>query len=203
MAANESTYILSDTTGPNSGADSAFTISKNDQGASETLDTKQLIIERDSRLGPTSNLKQTGFNYVNSIIGSGVIGIPYALHRAGFGLGIVLLLVIAVLTDYSLCILVKAGNIAGVTTYQDVVEAAFGRTGFYLLTVIQFIYPFIAMISYNVIIGDTATKVFIRLFDVTSDNVFMNRNTVVFASTLFITLPLSLQKNMARLNKAS
>jgi sodium-coupled neutral amino acid transporter 11 len=113
---------------------------------------------------PLADLPETGFNYVNSIIGSGVIGIPYALHRAGFVLGIFLLIVIAVLTDYSLVILVKAGNIAGVSTYQDVVEAAFGRSGFYLLTLIQFIYPFIAMISYNVIIGDTATKAFIRIF---------------------------------------
>ena len=40
-----------------------------------TNDTRQLIIERDTnRLGPLSNLRQTGFNYVNSIIGSGVIG---------------------------------------------------------------------------------------------------------------------------------
>lgn len=59
------------------------------------------------------------------------------------------------------------------------------------------------MISYNVIIGDTATKVFIRLFNVTSDSILLNRNTVVFASTVFITLPLSLQKNIARLNKVT
>ena len=114
---------------------------------------------------PLADLPETGFNYVNSIIGSGVIGIPYALHRAGFVLGIFLLIIIGILTDYSLCILVKSGNIAGVSTYQDVVEAAFGRPGFYLLTLIQFIYPFIAMISYNVIIGDTATKAFIRIFN--------------------------------------
>lgn len=79
------------------------------------------------------------------------------------------------------------------------------------------------MISYNVIIGDTATKVFIRVFDgercqlaridevltvltdannlVTQESILLNRNTVVFASTLFITLPLSLQKNITRLNK--
>jgi len=44
-------------------------------GNDETNDTRQLIIERDTnRLGPLSNLRQTGFNYVNSIIGSGVIG---------------------------------------------------------------------------------------------------------------------------------
>ena len=153
---------------------------------------------------PLSGMSETGFNYVNSIIGSGVIGIPYALHRAGFFTGIFLLVIISILTDYSLIILVKAGNIAGVSTYQDVVEAAFGRPGFYLLTVIQFIYPFIAMISYNVIIGDTATKALVRIFNIsTRDSWFLNRNTVVLICTLLVTLPLSLQRNMARLNKIS
>jgi len=131
-------------------------------------DRKELVTLDQSENGrrgvPLADLPETGFNYVNSIIGSGVIGIPYALHRAGFVLGLFLLIIIAILTDYSLVILVKSGNIAGVSTYQDVVEAAFGRPGFYLLTIIQFIYPFIAMISYNVIIGDTATKAFIRIF---------------------------------------
>ncbi len=41
---------------------------------SEFSDTKQLVLESVNRLGPSSNLPQTGFNYVNSIIGSGVIG---------------------------------------------------------------------------------------------------------------------------------
>lgn len=148
---------------------------QNEDPSIETSDSKELVvIERandvessvDAKQGvPLADLPETGFNYVNSIIGSGVIGIPYALHRAGFVLGIFMVIIIAILTDYSLVILMKAGNIAGVSTYQDVVEAAFGRPGFYLLTLIQFIYPFIAMISYNVIIGDTATKAFIRIFN--------------------------------------
>lgn len=40
-------------------------------------------------------------------MGSGVIGIPYALHRAGFGLGLFLLIVVAVITDYSLVLMVS------------------------------------------------------------------------------------------------
>uniref|UniRef100_A0A182M5G7 Putative sodium-coupled neutral amino acid transporter 11 n=1 Tax=Anopheles culicifacies TaxID=139723 RepID=A0A182M5G7_9DIPT len=55
-----------------------------------------------------SSLPQASFNYINSIVGSGVIGIPYALHRAGFGLGLFLLVIVAVITDYSL-ILMHAG----------------------------------------------------------------------------------------------
>ncbi|XP_055387551.1 uncharacterized protein LOC129616105, partial [Condylostylus longicornis] len=52
-----------------------------------------------------SSLPQASFNYINSIVGSGVIGIPYALHRAGFGLGMFLLILVAVITDYSLILM--------------------------------------------------------------------------------------------------
>jgi len=40
-------------------------------------------------------------------VGSGVIGIPYALHRAGFGLGLALLILVAYITDYSLILMVS------------------------------------------------------------------------------------------------
>jgi len=43
---------------------------------------------------------------------------PYALHRAGFGFGLVLLILVAVITDYSLNLLIKAGYHAGVSSYQ-------------------------------------------------------------------------------------
>lgn len=112
----------------------------------------------------TTSLNHIGLNYINSILGSGIVGIPYALHKAGFGFGLFLLIALAIITDYSLSLLVKSANLAGVTSYQDLVHVAFGRPGFYLLTLLQFIYPFIAMISYNVIIGDTVTKVFKRVF---------------------------------------
>ena len=54
-----------------------------------------------------SSLPQASFNYINSIVGSGVIGIPYALHRAGFGLGMMLLILVAIITDYSLILMVS------------------------------------------------------------------------------------------------
>lgn len=109
----------------------------------------------------------------------------------------------AVVTDYSLSLLVKSANLAGVTSYQDLVHVAFGRPGFYLLTLLQFIYPFIAMISYNVIIGDTVTKVFKRVFSLHHTHLLANRNSIVFISSLFVTLPLSLQKDIAKMSKVS
>lgn len=54
-----------------------------------------------------TSLTQTSFNYINSIVGSGVIGIPYALVRAGYGMGLILLIFVAAITDYSLRLMVK------------------------------------------------------------------------------------------------
>lgn len=61
-----------------------------------------------SKVDTLSSLPQASFNYINSIVGSGVIGIPYAFHRAGFGLGLLLLVVVAFITDYSLILMVSS-----------------------------------------------------------------------------------------------
>lgn len=71
------------------------------------------------------------------------LGIPYAFHEAGFGFGIVLLIFVAFVTDYSLILMVRSGHISGKFSYQGIMEAAFGRPGYYLLGILQFTYPFI------------------------------------------------------------
>ena len=47
-----------------------------------------------------------------------VTGMPYALRLAGVGLGTFLLVFIAIITDYSLILMVKGGELAGTTSYQ-------------------------------------------------------------------------------------
>jgi len=70
-------------------------------------------------------------------------GIPYALHQAGFGTGLLLLVLVALATDYSLVLLIRSGHLSGAFSYQGLMEAAFGKPGFILLSLLQFIYPFI------------------------------------------------------------
>jgi len=75
------------------------------------------------------------------------------------------------------------------------VQEAFGRPGFYILSLLQFVYPFLTMISYNVVVGDTVTYVVKRLLNVTQDDAyFVNRQLVAFLTSLLITLPLSLYR---------
>ncbi|KAL7046932.1 hypothetical protein ACKWTF_002749 [Chironomus riparius] len=150
-----------------------------------------------------SSLSATSFNYINSIVGSGVIGIPYALVRAGFGLGLIILAVVALVTDYSLTLMIKTAHLSGRFTYPGVTESAFGKVGYYLLSLLQFMYPFLAMISYNVVVGDTLSKVLIRFYPHLGSSMGSVRFFVVFLVTLFVTTPLCLYKNVSRLAKIS
>ncbi|XP_015433361.1 PREDICTED: putative sodium-coupled neutral amino acid transporter 11 [Dufourea novaeangliae] len=173
-------------------------------GSEESYDDmRQLVGEKKEESGKFNSLPLASFNFINSIIGSGVIGIPYALHQAGFGLGIALLIAVAGLTDYSLILMVRSGHICGEMSYQGLMRASFGRTGFYILTTLQFIYPFIAMVSYNVVVGDTVTKVLIRVTGMSETSIFAHRQVVIFLATVCITIPLCLYRNVARLAKIS
>lgn len=50
-----------------------------------------------------------------------------------------------------------------------------------------------AMVSYNVVVGDTVTKVLVRIFALPSQSLLASRNFVVFLATVTVTIPLCLQ----------
>lgn len=47
------------------------------------------------------------------------------------------------MTDYSIILLIKGGNLSGTNSYQSLVRSTFGFPGFLILSGLQFLYPFI------------------------------------------------------------
>lgn len=60
-----------------------------------------------------------------------------------------------------------------------------------------------AMVSYNIVVGDTVTKVLVRMTGVEPDSVLAHREFVTLIATLLVTLPLCLQRDVARLARVS
>ncbi|XP_015724334.1 putative sodium-coupled neutral amino acid transporter 11 isoform X3 [Coturnix japonica] len=168
----------------------------------ETDDHTALVSKPRSK-GGNGDLASAGFNIINSIIGSGIIGLPYSMKEAGFPLGVLLLFGVAYITDYSIILLIKGGNLSSTNTYQELVKKTYGFLGYLILSTLQFLYPFIAMISYNIITGDTLTKVFLRIPGVGSENVLTDRRFIILFTTVIFTLPLSLYRDIAKLGKVS
>ncbi|XP_045681459.1 putative sodium-coupled neutral amino acid transporter 11 isoform X3 [Phyllostomus hastatus] len=167
------------------------------------LDDKELLVSEHKHKEKTCRESAAVFNVVNSIIGSGIIGLPYSMKQAGFPLGILLLFWVSYVTDFSLVLLIKGGALSGTDTYQSLVNKTFGFPGYLLLSVLQFLYPFIAMISYNIITGDTLSKVFQRIPGVDPENLLIGRHFIIVFSTVVFTLPLSLYRDIAKLGKIS
>ncbi|XP_056390793.1 putative sodium-coupled neutral amino acid transporter 11 isoform X3 [Hyla sarda] len=132
-----------------------------------------------------------------------MIGLPYSMKLAGLPLGIFLLLGVAYVTDYSMILLIKGGEMSATNTYQALVSRTFGFPGYLLLSVLQFLYPFAAMISYNIITGDVLPKIFQRIPGVTPRSILADRHFAILSTTIIITLPIALYRNMQRLGKVS
>lgn len=178
---------------------------------------------------------------------------------------------------------VRCGHISGRFSYPAIMEAAYGKYGYYLLSILQFMYPFLgknvftykrsrgyfclqndhllectlsvwhdllgerpflplnrapnrkihvhnpvamvhhythitfpflplfcssnistaAMISYNVVVGDTLSKVLIRFVPSWNTSMAEVRFCVVFVVTVCVVIPLCLYKNVSRLARVS
>lgn len=59
------------------------------------------------------------------------------------------------------------------------------------------------MVSYNIVVGDTVTKVIIRLIGIEPDSLFAKREVIVLIATIFVTVPLCLYRDVAKLAKVS
>ncbi|KAG9340865.1 hypothetical protein JZ751_020058 [Albula glossodonta] len=123
------------------------------------------------------------------------------MNQAGLPLGLLLLIVVGFITDYSIILLIKGGHLSGTRSYQDLVHTTFGFPGYLILSVLQFLYPFIAMVSYNIITGDTLTKVFQRIPGVGPDHIFAKRHFIILLTTVLFTFPLSLYRDISKLGK--
>lgn len=71
-----------------------------------------------------------------SAVGAGILGLPWAVATLGWGLGMGLLALCAVLSCMALCMLVEIRERSGHTSYASVVEAYFGRTMSQILALI-------------------------------------------------------------------
>ncbi|KAL3787775.1 hypothetical protein HJC23_009826 [Cyclotella cryptica] len=144
-------------------------------------------------------------NLCNVTIGAGIVGLPYAIKEAGMISGTIMIIVCATMTDYSLRQVISTGKLANVNSYETLMEATFGRPGFIFLSLNMLFLSYGAMIAYLTIIKDVLPV----LFGVTSTHEEDTphdedmKRIIMLLSSLIVILPLSMQRDMADLEKTS
>ncbi|XP_072233750.1 sodium-coupled neutral amino acid transporter 4 [Leuresthes tenuis] len=145
------------------------------------------------------------FNLSNAIMGSGILGLSYAMANTGIVLFTILLIGVAILSLYSVHLLLMTAKEGGSLIYEKLGERAFGWPG-KVATFVSIIMQNIgAMSSYLFIVKYELPEViraFLRLEE-NSGEWYMNGNYLVVFVSIGIILPLSLLKNLGYLGYTS
>ncbi|CAE7099808.1 unnamed protein product [Rhizoctonia solani] len=156
------------------------------------------LAELAARQHKGGNMLDSMFNMANSILGAGIIGLPYAVSQAGFVTGIILLVVLAGVTDWTIRLIVRNAKLSGRTSYIDIMGHCYGSSGRAAVSFFQFAFAFG---------GDTIPHVIRSIFPTLSTipvlSILTHRNFIVILCTTCISYPLSLYRSIASLAKAS
>ncbi|KAL8334660.1 hypothetical protein RB601_000240 [Gaeumannomyces tritici] len=156
---------------------------------------------------PKSSLQSAFMNMANSIIGAGIIGQPYAFKQAGLLAGVVLLVVLTIVVDWTICLIVINSKLSGANSFQGTVERCFGRTGLVAISLAQWAFAFGGMVAFGVIVGDSIPHVLLAIWPNLPEypmfGVLADRRVVIVIFTMGVSYPLSLYRDISKLAKAS
>ncbi|XP_041858975.1 sodium-coupled neutral amino acid transporter 5b [Melanotaenia boesemani] len=145
------------------------------------------------------------FNLSNAIMGSGILGLSYAMSNTGIVLFLILLTCIACLSCYSVHLLLHSAGVVGIRAYEQLGFRAFGHPGKILAAVIITLHNIGAMSSYLFIVKYELPLV-IQTFlgqTSTSEEWFMNGNYLIIIVTVCVILPLAMMKHLGYLGYTS
>ncbi|RMJ26027.1 amino acid transporter [Aspergillus sp. HF37] len=156
---------------------------------------------------PRSGMRMAFMNMANSIIGAGIIGQPYALRQAGMTMGIILLVGLTIIVDWTIRLIVINSKLSGADSFQATMQHCFGKSGLIAISVAQWAFAFGGMVAFCIIVGDTIPHVISALFPSLQDMSFLwlltDRNAIIVIFVLGVSYPLSLYRDIAKLAKAS
>lgn len=156
------------------------------------------------RQRPKSGLRSAFMNMANSIIGAGIIGQPYAFKQAGLLSGIILLVGLTFVVDWTICLIVVNSKLSGANSFQGTVEHCFGRSGLIAISLAQWLFAFGGMVAFGVIVGDTIPHVLQAVWPGLRDTpvlgMLADRRAVIVIFILGVSYPLTLYRDIAKVS---
>lgn len=149
-------YIVIDTTAPPQDQIQHNHTSKHIDEAAPLLSS---LASEEAQLGHAgSSISSSVFNLANSIIGAGILALPFAFQLVGHIFGVILLVATVAVADFSIKLLLRCGQVAQRRTYEGVAHVSFGNKGVWVVSVAVILLNIGAMTAYFVILGMTSLR---------------------------------------------
>ncbi|XP_020651193.3 sodium-coupled neutral amino acid symporter 2 [Pogona vitticeps] len=153
----------------------------------------------------TTSFGMSVFNLSNAIVGSGILGLSYAMANTGIALFVILLVFVSIFSLYSVHLLLKTANEGGSILYEQLGMKAFGMAGKLAASGSITMQNIGAMSSYLYIVKyelPLVIKAFMNIEENTGQW-YINGDYLVILVSLGLILPLSLLKNLGYLGYTS
>jgi sodium-coupled neutral amino acid transporter 10 len=140
-------------------------------------------------------------NLANSIIGVGILAMPYCFKQCGVLLSIFILLISSIISRLACHFLLKSAIIARRKTFEFLAFHIFGTLGKFSIEIGMIGFLLGTCIAFFVVMGDLGPAIISEMFGVRIGNTL--RNSTLVALAVFCVLPMGLLKNVDSLNGVS
>lgn len=142
------------------------------------------------------------FSILNTIVGGGVLSLPYAVAQAGWLYGLGVMIISVIVSIESLQILLLVARKVGAESYSDLMRKSLGFNNFpEYLNMVMLVLLVLVMIAFNILMKDLASALYSFAFNVDCDD--LHRNVITTVIFLCIIFPLMCKESLHELRFVS
>ncbi|OQR81920.1 sodium-coupled neutral amino acid transporter [Thraustotheca clavata] len=158
-------------------------------------------ISSPSLIPSPGSIRGSIFNLCGATLGAGALSLPYAVAVSGVGFAVGQLIVAALLTVYTIRLLIRAGDITKLKSYEDLALYCFGKKVEIFVELNILVFCFGISVAYLVTLGDIISPLGALLLG--DDSFWAQRWVLMTLFCVTIMLPLSLLKDVSSLQFSS
>eukprot|EP00698_Gefionella_okellyi_P004734 TRINITY_DN1433_c0_g1_i2.p1 TRINITY_DN1433_c0_g1~~TRINITY_DN1433_c0_g1_i2.p1 ORF type:complete len:441 (-),score=90.71 TRINITY_DN1433_c0_g1_i2:788-2110(-) len=152
--------------------------------------------------GPRASMWGAVFNMIKATIGAGLLGVPLATRYTGIGLGVILMVMLALISGTTIYMMTAAGEYSSASSYEVLSFKALGMKGSRLVDILIIIGGFGSLVAYHMLIVDFLQPVIIAISN-NAETVAANKFLITAVVNLALLLPLAVKKNINSLRFTS
>ncbi|XP_037394159.1 probable sodium-coupled neutral amino acid transporter 6 [Pygocentrus nattereri] len=175
------------------GVNTTIQAGSGDQPDREEVDETTPLLSQGVRVSGGASFVSSIFNLMNAIMGSGILGLAYAMANTGILGFSVLLLLVSSLAAYSIHLLLTLCDQTGLNSYEGLGEKAFNRAGRVVVACTIIIQNIGAMSSYMFILKSELPATIRSFLRTESSEVWYQDGVILLVLvTVLVVLPLAL-----------
>jgi len=147
------------------------------------------------------------FNLVSTIVGGGLLSLPYAFKQCGLALGCVLLMLTAGMSGYTVQLLIRCSILSNSDSFDGIARYAFGHRGSVCTCVALVMLTWLVAVAYIILLGDVAVPVIQFLFHISNEardsHDMASIRTITYLAALTCVSPLTFMQSLSALKFTS